>query len=211
MSDGYREIQLTGKQLVFLFMSVVVVAVVIFLLGVSVGRSVPPTEVAVAAGAGIDTPAIETDPVSGGPQPGGLTYNEVLQNGPPVPAAAPPDAGPGEVVAEPEPEAPEASEAPEPPVPDIPAPSPVAPPAPQPPPAPAPAADGEWFVQVGAFGSLDNAEALVSRLRSDGYEAFLTTIGSLHRVRVGPYADRAEADRVADRLREEGNSPSVTR
>ena len=36
----YREIQLSGKQIVFLFMSLVVVAVVIFLLGVSVGRGV---------------------------------------------------------------------------------------------------------------------------------------------------------------------------
>jgi len=208
MSDGYREIQLTGKQLVFLFMSVVVVAVVIFLLGVSVGRSVPPAE-AVAAGAEIEAPAIETDPPSGGLQPGDLTYNEVLQNGPPVPDASPRGAGPGEPVAEPEPEA---SGAPEPPsVPDEPATTQVAPPAPQPPPAAAPAADGEWFVQVGAFGSRDNAEALVTRLRGDGYQAFLTTIGSLHRVRVGPYTDRAEADRVADRLRDEGNSPSVTR
>jgi hypothetical protein len=39
----YREIQLSGKQIVFLFMSLVVVAVVIFLLGVSVGRGVDPS------------------------------------------------------------------------------------------------------------------------------------------------------------------------
>ena len=39
MSDqGFREIQLSGKQLVFLFMATVVVAVTVFLLGVSVGR-----------------------------------------------------------------------------------------------------------------------------------------------------------------------------
>src|SRR5687767_15335615 len=41
MSDqGFREIQLGGKQLVFLFMASVVVAVAVFLLGVSVGRGV---------------------------------------------------------------------------------------------------------------------------------------------------------------------------
>jgi cell division septation protein DedD len=39
--DGFHEIQLNGKQLVFLFMAATVVAVVIFLCGVMVGRGVP--------------------------------------------------------------------------------------------------------------------------------------------------------------------------
>jgi hypothetical protein len=38
--DGFHEIQLNGKQLVFLFMAATVVAVVIFLCGVMVGRGV---------------------------------------------------------------------------------------------------------------------------------------------------------------------------
>ena len=38
--EGLREIQLNGKQLVFLFMASTVVAVVIFLCGVMVGRGV---------------------------------------------------------------------------------------------------------------------------------------------------------------------------
>ena len=38
--DGFREIQLNGKQLVFLFMAATVVSVVIFLCGVLVGRGV---------------------------------------------------------------------------------------------------------------------------------------------------------------------------
>ena len=41
MSDeGFHEIQLNGKQLVFLFMAATVVSVVIFLCGVMVGRGV---------------------------------------------------------------------------------------------------------------------------------------------------------------------------
>jgi cell division septation protein DedD len=39
--EGLREFQLNGKQLVFLFMAATVVAVVIFLCGVMVGRGVP--------------------------------------------------------------------------------------------------------------------------------------------------------------------------
>ena len=38
--DAFREIQLSGKQLVFFCMAAVVIAVVIFLLGVQVGRGV---------------------------------------------------------------------------------------------------------------------------------------------------------------------------
>lgn len=39
--DGFHEIQLSGKQLVFLFMATTVVSIVIFLCGVLVGRGVP--------------------------------------------------------------------------------------------------------------------------------------------------------------------------
>ena len=38
--EGFHEIQLSGKQLVFLFMATTVVSVVIFLCGVLVGRGV---------------------------------------------------------------------------------------------------------------------------------------------------------------------------
>ena len=36
--DGFHEIQLSGKQLVFLFMATTIVSIVIFLCGVLVGR-----------------------------------------------------------------------------------------------------------------------------------------------------------------------------
>ncbi len=49
--EGLHEIQLKGKQLVFLFMAATVVAVVIFLCGVMVGRGVPAR-----AASAIDTP-----------------------------------------------------------------------------------------------------------------------------------------------------------
>ena len=38
--EAFHEIQLSGKQLVFLFMATTIVAVVIFLCGVQVGRGV---------------------------------------------------------------------------------------------------------------------------------------------------------------------------
>src|SRR3954468_24448490 len=45
--DGFHEIQLNGKQLVFLFMAATVVSVVIFLCGVLVGRGVRAERTAV--------------------------------------------------------------------------------------------------------------------------------------------------------------------
>jgi cell division septation protein DedD len=51
--DGFHEIQLNGKQLVFLFMAATVVSVVIFLCGVLVGRGVR-TERAVAQAAALN-------------------------------------------------------------------------------------------------------------------------------------------------------------
>jgi cell division septation protein DedD len=68
--DGFHEIQLNGKQLVFLFMAATVVSVVIFLCGVLVGRSVRTQREALA------------DP------PVGTVADATPQ---PAPAPAPPD------------------------------------------------------------------------------------------------------------------------
>src|SRR5687767_13994288 len=55
MSDeGFHEIELKGKQLVFLFMAATVVSVVIFLCGVMVGRGVPAPRI-------VDSPALAAD------------------------------------------------------------------------------------------------------------------------------------------------------
>src|SRR6266852_5170628 len=58
--DGFHEIQLNGKQLVFLFMAATVVSVVIFLCGVLVGRGVRAERAATAAET--TTAAIEPAP-----------------------------------------------------------------------------------------------------------------------------------------------------
>ena len=49
--EGFHEIQLNGKQLVFLFMAATVVSVVVFLLGVMVGRNVRQPSAQIAASA----------------------------------------------------------------------------------------------------------------------------------------------------------------
>src|SRR6185503_14262453 len=94
--QGFREIQLGGKQLVFLFMALVVGAVAIFLLGISVGRGVRSaadgvggTDIAVAgppAAPGEMPPRTETTPAD-------LRYHDQLQGQATPPPAAPPQPG----------------------------------------------------------------------------------------------------------------------
>jgi len=207
--DGFHEIQLNGKQLVFLFMATTVVSVVIFLCGVLVGRGVRAEQEAVLAASEADvTP-------SGAPMP--------MDDG--AEAAAPESAAAGEARAEvrdeeltypgrlddgaPPPES--LTEAP-------PEPPPAAPPAAAaaPVPAPAPAADG-FTVQVAALRERPEAQMLVQRLTSKGYEAYIVDPAegaptTMYRVRVGHYQDRAEAEQIRRRLeREEQFKPWITR
>lgn len=61
---------------------------------------------------------------------------------------------------------------------------------------------GSFFVQIGAFGNKDNAERLVSKVRSSGMGA-RTIFGSnnLWNVQVGPWPDTASARNQLNRLR----------
>lgn len=193
--DGFHEIQLNGKQLVFLFMAGTVVAVVIFLLGVFVGRGVsaqvgsPDPLVAeqvaapeippVAASSGSGAPASAAEDLSYADRLAGTQPRDELKTAP-----APP------VVAQTEPAA--------------------APPAPASPPAadvPAePAGDG-YAIQIAALGKRDEAEAMVRRLAGKGYSAYvLAPAGgqpSVFRVRVGKFQNRREAEAVSSRLQKE--------
>ena len=63
---------------------------------------------------------------------------------------------------------------------------------------------GRYVVQVASFGALDNANRLAGTLRGYGYSVLLDSVksdvGTLHRVRVGPYATEAEANGTIGRL-----------
>lgn len=72
---------------------------------------------------------------------------------------------------------------------------------PKPTEAPTPAASGTGFaVQLGAFSNAADANALRDRARGAGFSAFVEQVrtdkGTLSRVRIGPVASRADADRL---------------
>nr|WP_283160934.1 SPOR domain-containing protein [Xanthomonas nasturtii] len=65
----------------------------------------------------------------------------------------------------------------------------------------APAASGVGFaVQLGAFGRAEDADALRDRVRAAGFSAFVEQVrtdkGALNRVRVGPVANRGDAEQL---------------
>jgi DedD protein len=73
-------------------------------------------------------------------------------------------------------------------------------------PATAKIEDG-WMVQVGTFSNTENATRLRDRLRSLGHSvhADSVTVGGKKamRLRVGPFADRAKADKAQAQIRKE--------
>ncbi|HTV02555.1 MAG TPA: SPOR domain-containing protein [Luteitalea sp.] len=234
--DGFHEIQLSGKQLVFLFMATTVVSVVIFLCGVIVGRGVQNargTSITDSTSLDPSTAALPDDDATGAPASGkpttvsGLTYAESLaaKNAP----TANVEPGAAEAVAD-TPTAAPAAETPAatpPPVVSTPAPAAAAkatPPPPAPTPAPAPAAaptaaaaagDGGFTVQVTALKNRPEADAVAKRLQSRGYQAYVVGPGGgqvIYKVRVGMNMQRPEADKVMRRLQsEEKFKPWITR
>ena len=74
---------------------------------------------------------------------------------------------------------------------------------------------GRYVVQVASFGSVGNARKLAEKLGGLGYSVLTDTVsadvGTLNRVRVGPYASEAEAQQAVTRLRDQvdGSKPRV--
>ena len=64
---------------------------------------------------------------------------------------------------------------------------------------------GRYIVQVASFGAVENARRLSATLESHGYPVMTDTVksdvGTLHRVRIGPWSSEAEANDTAARLR----------
>lgn len=86
--------------------------------------------------------------------------------------------------------------------------------------APEPKADsaaaesaGRFVVQVGAFSEADSAREARARVEKLGLKTYTqvveTNAGKRIRVRIGPYSDRADAEKTADKLKQAGLAPAV--
>ena len=232
--ETFRELQLSGKQLVFLFMAVTVVSVVIFLCGVLVGRGVRAERGGAGTTEATATPSITEPPLSAcsrcTPNSSNslvtagekLTYAERLGGAEPAaekltpaPAAIATAGCRNRGAADEESRRPQRqrretrlrhqlrrrmqNQRRR-----------------QPPPgSPSRRARG-FSIQVAALRERSEADAIVSRLASKGYSAYVVAPAkgapSVFRVRVGKFKERREADATAVRLqKEEQFKPWVVR
>jgi cell division septation protein DedD len=226
--DGFHEIQLNGKQLVFLFMAATVVSVVIFLCGVLVGRGVRAergADAAALSAAAEPTPQAReprTAPAPAGSDPTAaaapptvddLTYTDRLET------------------SKPSPERLNSPEQPAQPAGARPAAAPAAAPRTATPPTAAPASASAapaaasvnneppgtgYAVQIAALIVRSEADAIAKRLASKGYAAYVVSPASgtpqIYRVRIGKFESRRDAETMATKLeKEEQFKPWVTR
>ena len=203
--DGFHEIQLSGKQLVFLFGTASAVLVVTFLCGVLVGRNAQlngpdAIDSPTASAPSPSTPATSADAGPRAAEPPAppaddeLTYDRRLR-GNPAPEQLKPKP------AEPAAKAPAA------------APSRQGDPGPVD--VPTSGKTGTWFVQVVALQNRADAANIVKGLIKKGYPAYLELPAKgtpvIYRVRVGRYNERRDAEQAAKRLKEDKFSPDVKR
>ena len=216
--EAFHEIQLNGKQLVFLFMAATVVSVVIFLCGVLVGRGVraeraaagqeaqesmtsasaPDTSSPHVAAVPAPAPAGSDPTTAAPPTPvDDLSYFSRLEKEKapaeqlkPITAKSAQRA-PVDTPSHPEPAAAKARES-------------GSDPGSQP-----------WTVQVAALNVRTEAEAIARRMTSKGYPAYVVPSPdgtSVFRVRVGKFSTRHDAETLKSRLeREEQFKPWITR
>jgi hypothetical protein len=216
--DGFHEIQLSGKQLVFLFIVTTTVIVVVFLCGVKVGRGARGAQgqgdeadavTTAAAAAPVATPQPAAGPPPAEPPAPAdetpasvaettvpLSYHDRLKGGTPAEETLKPQAD--------TPSAPKSQPAPTPPAAASPRPAPAAEPAG----VPLAGRPGTWAVQVIATRDRAMAISIVKRLVGRDYPAFLVNppAGSgpaYYKVHVGRYNDRGEAEKVSLRIKKE--------
>ena len=210
--DGFHEIQLSGKQLVFLFIVTTTVIVVVFLCGVKVGRGARDAQVDAAEQVDAAAPATQAVPVAAPPatEPptpvadDDLSYHKRLQG----------EGTPRETLKRQEPKT-EATPASAPAVTTAaPVPTPVAT-SEQVPARPASTDDlptsghaGTWAVQVIATRDRAIAGSVLKKLSAKGYPAFLVNPSASaappwYKVQVGRYKDRGEAEKVSLRIKKE--------
>ncbi|HDS1579264.1 TPA: SPOR domain-containing protein [Stenotrophomonas maltophilia] len=160
-------------------------------LDAAAGTTAPVAATPAPAAPAASTPAAATAPSASGNPVRSESLPPSTPSATTTPAAKP---EPPKPVAKPEPAKPEAKPEPKP---EATASKPAT--APATPAAPAASSVG-FAVQLGAFGQASDADALRDKVRAAGFSAFVEQVrtdkGTLHRVRVGPVANRADAEQL---------------
>jgi cell division septation protein DedD len=182
-NKDYRELQLSSSQLILIFIAILILGIVVFLLGVSVGKKqgkiVEETQLA-------EKPAEQITQQKPIPQKEtGETISQELESHK--------KAGEEKV----QQEKPQTEQITKPKV--------------EPPkPAPSSQSQNAYWIQVGAYSNQQNATNLAEEYKQKGYNAIVLEPSpsdrrKLYRVRLGGYATRAQAEQALDTLAQQEN------
>jgi cell division septation protein DedD len=176
-NKDYRELQLSSSQLILIFVAILVLGIVVFLLGVSVGKKqgqiIEDTQLAEKGVEQITEQKPAPQKESADPITQELESHKKAEE----------KKAPQEKVTPPKP-------------------------------APASQSQNAYWIQVGAYSSQQNANALVSEYKNKGFNAVVISPSpsasrKLYRVRLGGYATREQAENARDELaRQENKKPS---
>jgi len=197
----FRELQVSSSQLVVIFLAILILGLIVFLLGVSVGKK--QTEIVLQA-AGVP-PAVK--------EKSEIIKPDIPVSGEKTGEAAPADSKPAvKVESKPESKSQEVSLQPKEQakpaeaVPDSKTKSTAEKPA-----GKTATSPGQktpvYYVQVGAFKTQEQGQAMAERFKKDGYPVIVTTPGpqdkySFFRVRIGGYLTRTEAEDTRAKLKQ---------
>ncbi len=177
-NKDYRELQISSSALIFIFLAIIIVGIVIFLLGVSVGKR----QAQISGTAQLQPQDTFEEVVAAKPKPIDESQDEISQE----------LAGHQDIQKQ-EPEVVKKQETKPPPT------SPTSKPKAQ------PTGNNLYYLQVGAFQDQSAAEATAGKYRTQGYVGIVvppspSSTRQLYRVRIGGYASRSEADRAKNQL-----------
>jgi cell division septation protein DedD len=182
-NKDYRELQISSSQLILIFIAILVLGIVVFLLGVSVGKKqgkiAEETQLAQKPAEQI----IEQKPV-----PQEESTDQISQE-----LDSHKKAGEDKVQEE-----------------KVKAPPAVKPKVESPKPAATTESQNVYWIQVGAYSNQQNANALAEEYKSKGYNAIVrepspTSTRKLYRVRLGGYPTMEQAEKARDELAQQEN------
>lgn len=215
---SYYEVALTSRQVMVAFLLLLGCLLAAFFAGLWIGRdsvSPPPPQTAAVESASQEEDPLEQfsffEPENEGSD-GTTTAPPPRRIEPPPPPPTELDPEPTPERSEPETSAPRQAAPATTPAVTTPA---VTPPPPAEPPAtlprttaqrqPPPPTGDELFIQVFSSPDQEQAQKVRRRLNDNGYSAFLSPVEvddrTMYRVRIGPFIDRADAERIADRVK----------
>ncbi len=176
-NKDYRELQLSSSQLILIFIAILVLGIVVFLLGVSVGKKQAKIQESTQL-ASQPTEQITQEKTIPQKETSESINQELASH-----AKAQAEKVPEEKI--------KAQPA-----------EPKSKPTQQ---APASQTQNNYWIQVGAFSSQQNANAMAEEYKSKGYNAVVLAPSSsdrtkLYRVRLGGYSSREEAEQARENL-----------